>query len=47
MIENLSKKIRKKIVELSFKSKSAHLGSCLSLVEILLVVIKFSKKKKK
>jgi transketolase len=46
MIENLSKKIRKKIVELSFKSKSAHLGSCLSLVEILLVVIKFSKKKK-
>ena len=42
----LSNKIRKEIIQLSFQSKSAHLGSCLSLVEILIGVINFSKKNK-
>jgi transketolase len=46
MINNFSQKIRSDIIQLSFKSKSAHLGSCLSLVEILIAVINFSKKKK-
>lgn len=43
MINNFSQKIRSDIIQLSFKSKSAHLGSCLSLVEILIAVINFSK----
>jgi transketolase len=42
----LSKKIRNEIIKLSFQSKSAHLGSCLSSVEILLAIINFSKKNK-
>lgn len=46
MINNFSQKIRSDIIQLSFKSKSAHLGSCLSLVEILIAVINFSKKNK-
>ena len=46
MINNFSQKIRSDITQLSFKSKSAHLGSCLSLVEMLIAVINFSKKKK-
>jgi transketolase len=46
MINNFSQKIRSDIIQLSFKSKSAHLGSCLSLVEMLIAVINFSKKNK-
>lgn len=46
MSNNFSQKIRSEIVQLSFKSKSAHLGSCLSLVEMLIAVINFSKKNK-
>ena len=44
MNNHISKKIRKNIIQLSFSSKSAHLGSCLSSVEILISVFKFSKK---
>jgi transketolase len=40
----ISNKIRKNIIQLSFSSKSAHLGSALSSVEILISVFKFSKK---
>ena len=46
MINNFPQKIRSDIIQLSFKSKSAHLGSCLSLVEMLIAVINFSKKNK-
>ena len=46
MINNFSQKIRSDIIQLSFKSKSAHLGSCLSLVEMLIAVVNFSKKNK-
>lgn len=46
MSNNFSQKIRGEVVKLSFKSKSAHLGSCLSLVEMLIAVINFSKKNK-
>jgi len=43
-IEN-SKKIRKKILELSYTAKSSHVGSSLSIVDILLVFYKnFSRK---
>ena len=45
---NLSNLIRKKIVEISFKKKAHHIGSCLSCVEIIVVlffgIMKFSKK---
>ena len=44
----LSKLIRKKIINISFKKKAHHIGSCLSCVEIMVVlffgVMKFSKK---
>lgn len=46
MSNDFSQKIRSEIVQLSFKSKSAHLGSCLSLVEMLIAVTNFSKKNK-
>jgi transketolase len=46
MINNFSQKIRSDIIQLSFKSKSAHLGSCLSLVEMLIAVVNFSKRNK-
>ncbi len=34
----LSKKIRKTILELSFRAKSAHLASCLSSADIVTVI---------
>ena len=45
MLSNkISKKIRKKIIELSFFGNSAHLGSSLSCVEILISIITSFKK---
>lgn len=45
---NLSNSIRKKIIEISFKKKAHHIGSCLSCVEIIVVlffgIMKFSKR---
>ena len=41
-----SKKIRIKILEMSNLAKSSHIGSSLSIVEILLVLYKFFVKKK-
>ena len=40
------KKIRKKILELTHKSNSAHIASNLSIVDILLVIYKNFVKKK-
>lgn len=42
----ISKKIRIKILEISNLAKSSHIGSSLSIVEILLVLYKFFVKKK-
>tara|TARA_B110000305_G_scaffold221759_1_gene264778 strand:- start:1959 stop:2789 length:831 start_codon:yes stop_codon:yes gene_type:complete len=46
---NISDNIRKKIIEISYKKKAHHIGSCLSCVEIMTVlffqIMKFSKKK--
>jgi transketolase len=46
---NISDSIRKKIIEISYKKKAHHIGSCLSCVEIMTVlffqIMKFSKKK--
>jgi transketolase len=36
----ISKEIRRKIIELSYKAKSSHLGSSLSIVDILVVLYK-------
>ena len=41
-----SKKIRIKILEISNLAKSSHIGSSLSIIEILLVLYKFFVKKK-
>jgi transketolase len=46
IILNIAKNIRIKILELSNKAKSSHVGSSLSVVEILLVLYKFFIKKK-
>ena len=49
-IDSINKKIkniRKKIVELSYSAKSAHLGSSLSCVEILTACMLLKKDKKK
>ena len=46
IILNIAKNIRIKILELSNKAKSSHVGSSLSAVEILLVLYKFFIKKK-
>jgi transketolase len=43
---NTSKEIRLKILEISNLAKSSHIGSSLSIVEILLVLYKFFIKKK-
>ena len=47
--KELSKKIRKTILELSFKAKSAHLASCLSSADIVTVIFQsfFNKSKNK
>ncbi len=37
-MEELAKKIRRKIIELLYKHKACHLGSCMSCVEILTVL---------
>jgi transketolase N-terminal domain/subunit len=46
IILNIAKSIRIKVLELSNKAKSSHVGSSLSAVEILLVLYKFFIKKK-
>ncbi len=51
-LHNISKNIRKNLLELSHKAKSSHIGGCLSIVEILTVLFtsslkKFPNKKKK
>ena len=45
----LSKKVRKHILNLSYKAKSSHIGSCLSIVDILTVLYNdiFNNKNKK
>ena len=47
--KELSKKIRKTMLELSFKAKSAHLASCLSSADIVTVIFQsfFNKSKNK
>ena len=46
---DISNSIRKKVIEISYKKKAHHIGSCLSCVEIMTVlffqIMKFSKKK--
>jgi transketolase len=42
----IQKKIRKEIIKLSYSSKTSHLGSSLSCVDIILVLYKFFIKKK-
>lgn len=37
-LREIAKKIRKKVVELLYKHKAAHLGSCLSCIEILVAL---------
>ena len=50
-LNDISKIIRKKIIYLSYKAKTAHLASSLSCVDIIVVIyekfLKFNKKKKK
>ena len=38
------KKLRKKILETSYKAKACHIGSALSCVEIILAIDKVKKK---
>ncbi len=38
--KNLAKNIRKNIVRLSYQAKSSHIGSCLSIVDIIVVLYK-------
>jgi transketolase len=42
----IQKKIRKEIIKLSYSSKTSHLGSSLSCVDVMLVLYKFFIKKK-
>ena len=48
-LKNISKKIRKKIIYLSHKAKTAHLASSLSCVDIMVTIyedfLKFNKNK--
>ena len=48
-LNNISKKIRKKIIYLSYKAKTAHLASSLSCVDLMVTIyedfLKFNKKK--
>ena len=37
-IEKISKELKKKILEISFKKKAHHIGSCLSCIDILSVL---------
>jgi len=37
-LEKLAKKIRRRVIELLYKHKAAHLGSCMSCIEILVVL---------
>ena len=37
-LENISKELKKKILEISFKKKAHHIGSCLSCIDILTVL---------
>ena len=37
-LEKLAKKIRRRVIELLYKHKACHLGSCLSCVEILVAI---------
>ena len=36
--KNFAKNIRKNILKLSFQAKSSHIGSCLSIVDIIVVL---------
>lgn len=49
-LKNISKKIRKKVIYLSFKAKTAHLASSLSCVDIIVTIyekfLRYSEKKK-
>lgn len=49
-LNDISKIIRKKIIYLSYKARTAHLASSLSCVDIMVVIyekfLKFDKKKK-
>ncbi len=46
-LKNISSEVRKKIIEISFKSGSSHVGSNLSIVEILVTIYYFFIKKNK
>jgi transketolase len=37
-LKNISKKLRKNILTLTHQAKSSHIGSCLSIVDILTVL---------
>ena len=37
-LENLAKKIRRRVIELLYKHKACHLGSCMSCIEILVAL---------
>ena len=45
-IKSIAKQVRIKILKLSNSAKSSHIGSCLSIVEILVILYKFFIKKK-
>ena len=49
-LKSISKKIRKKVIYLSYKAKTAHLASSLSCVDIVVSIyekfLKYDKKKK-
>ena len=40
IVEEIAKKVRIRILQLSNRAKSSHIGSCLSIVEILVVLYK-------
>ena len=44
-MNELSKKIRLLILDMIYKSRSSHIGSCYSVVEILVFIFKIQKKK--
>ncbi len=46
-LKNISKKLRKNILTLTHQAKSSHIGSCLSIVDILTVLYLNIIKKKK
>ena len=44
-INNIIKRVRTNILKLTFQAKSAHIGSCLSIVEILVTLYQYVVKK--